>query len=56
MNMTQNHKLIRNKIWLLKLAEQLDNVSKACKILGFSRDSFYESTKGAKAESEQRRN
>ena len=41
MNMTQNHKVIRNKIGLLKLAEQLDNVSKACKILGFSRDSFY---------------
>jgi transposase InsO family protein len=41
MNMAQNHKVIRNKIGLLKLAEQLDNVSKACKIMGFSRDSFY---------------
>ena len=26
---------------MLKLAEQLDSVSKACKVMGFSRDSFY---------------
>ena len=26
---------------LLRLAEQLDSVSKACKVMGFSRDSFY---------------
>ncbi len=26
---------------LLKLAEKLGNVSEACKVLGYSRDSFY---------------
>lgn len=34
-------KLINNKLGLLKLAEQLGNVSQACKMLGYSRDSFY---------------
>jgi len=34
-------KLIRNKVCLLNLAEQLGNVSQACKIFGYSRDSFY---------------
>lgn len=39
--MTNEQKVIRNKVGLLKLAEQLDSVSKACKVMGFSRDSFY---------------
>jgi hypothetical protein len=34
-------KLIKTKLGLLKLAEQLGNVSQACKIMGYSRDSFY---------------
>ena len=34
-------KLIKIKLGLLKLAEQLGNVSQACKIMGYSRDSFY---------------
>lgn len=34
-------KVIKNKIGLLNLAEELGNVSKACKIMGFSRDTFY---------------
>jgi transposase InsO family protein len=41
MNTSQHHKVIRNKVGLLRLAEQLENVSKACKVMGFSRDSFY---------------
>jgi transposase InsO family protein len=41
MNTTQERKVIKNKAGLLKLAEQLDSVSKACKVMGFSRDSFY---------------
>jgi transposase InsO family protein len=41
MNTTQAHKVIKNKVGLLKLAEQLNSVSKACKVMGFSRDSFY---------------
>ena len=39
--MTQEQKIIRNKLGLLKLAQTLDSVSEACKVLGFSRDSFY---------------
>ncbi len=34
-------KVVRMKVSLLKLAEQLDNVSKACQLMGYSRDSFY---------------
>lgn len=32
----------RRKLSLLKLAEELGNVSKACQIMGYHRDSFYE--------------
>lgn len=39
LNTTDN--VIRHKIGLLNLAEELDNVSKACKIMGVSRDTFY---------------
>lgn len=34
-------KLIKGKVGLLKLAEELGNVSQACKIFGYSRDTFY---------------
>lgn len=34
-------KLIKTKLGLLSLAEQLGNVSQACKVMGYSRDSFY---------------
>ena len=34
-------KLIKTKVGLLNLAEQLGNVSQACKLFGYSRDSFY---------------
>jgi transposase InsO family protein len=36
-----NHKIIKNKVGLLNLAEELGNVSKACKIMGLSRETFY---------------
>jgi transposase InsO family protein len=39
--MTTDQKIIKNRIGLLELARQLGNVSQACKILGYSRDSFY---------------
>ena len=39
--MTTNQKLIKNKIGLLNLAEELGNVARACKVMGFSRDTFY---------------
>jgi transposase InsO family protein len=34
-------KIIKNKVGLLNLAEMLGNVSKACQVMGYSRDSFY---------------
>lgn len=36
-----NEKVIKHKVGLLNLAEQLGNVSKACQIMGLSRDTFY---------------
>ena len=39
--MTVEQKVIKNRVGLLELARQLGNVSQACKILGYSRDSFY---------------
>ena len=39
--MTTSEKVIKNKLGLLKLSQQLGNVSRACKIMGYSRDSFY---------------
>jgi transposase InsO family protein len=39
--MTTESKLIKTKLGLLNLAEKLGNVSEACKIMGYSRDSFY---------------
>ncbi len=39
--MTTEQKIIRNKVGLLELAKQLGNVSQACKVFGYSRDSFY---------------
>ena len=39
--MTKEQKIIRAKAGLLELAKQLGNVSQACKIMGYSRDSFY---------------
>ena len=39
--MTREQKIIRGKLGLLELAKQLGNVSQACKVMGYSRDSFY---------------
>ena len=39
--MTKDQKVIRAKVGLLELAKQLGNVSQACKMMGYSRDSFY---------------
>ena len=36
-----NERIIRHKVGLLNLAEELGNVSKACQIMGLSRDTFY---------------
>jgi transposase InsO family protein len=36
-----NNPIIKHKAGLLNLAEELQNVSKACKIMGLSRDTFY---------------
>jgi transposase InsO family protein len=39
--MTVGEKLIKTKLGLLELAEYLGNVSQACKVMGYSRDTFY---------------
>jgi transposase InsO family protein len=39
--MTQQEKIIKHKVGLIELGRQLDNASKACRLLGFSRDTFY---------------
>ena len=39
--MAKEQKVIRSKVGLLELAKQLGNVSQACKMMGYSRDSFY---------------
>lgn len=39
--MTQEDKIIKNKLGVLRLADMLGNVSQACKVMGYSRDSFY---------------
>jgi transposase InsO family protein len=39
--MTTARKVIRAKVGLLELGKQLGNVSQACRMMGYSRDSFY---------------
>lgn len=40
--MTTEQKIIRNKMSLLELAEYLKNVSEACRVMGVSRQHFYD--------------
>ncbi|MDN3509665.1 MAG: helix-turn-helix domain-containing protein [Candidatus Neptunochlamydia sp.] len=37
----EKHKIIKNKLELLKFAEILGNVTEASRVMGYSRDSFY---------------
>ena len=39
--MNTDQKIIKNKVGLLNLADMLGSVSDACKVMGYSRDSFY---------------
>jgi len=39
--LNNTEKIIKHKVGLLNLAEELGNVSKACKVMGLSRDTFY---------------
>jgi transposase len=41
MLMNTDQKIIKNKVGLLNLAAMLGSVSEACKVMGYSRDSFY---------------
>ena len=36
-----NQTILRHKVGLLNLASELGNISKACKVMGVSRDTFY---------------
>ena len=40
--MTTKDKIARRKLSLLELASEMNNVSKACRIMGYSRQQFYE--------------
>ncbi|MGB0697237.1 MAG: helix-turn-helix domain-containing protein, partial [Rhodospirillaceae bacterium] len=40
--MTTEKKVARRKLSLLELAQEIGNVSKACKVMGYSRQQFYE--------------
>jgi len=42
MTTVQKEKIARRKLSLLQLAQELGNVSRACKIVGYSRQQFYE--------------
>jgi hypothetical protein len=39
--MTNQQKIIKTKVGILELARQLGNVSQVCKVMGYSRYSFY---------------
>lgn len=39
--MNSTDKIIKSKLGLLELAKQLGNVKQACKVMGYSRDSYY---------------
>ena len=39
--LNSNERIIKHKVGLLNLAEEFGNVSKACKMMGLSRDTFY---------------
>lgn len=39
--MTNEQQVIRAKVGVLELARQWGNVSQACRVMGYSRDSFY---------------
>ena len=39
--MTQEEKIIKSKAGLLELARMLGSVTQACRVMGYSRDSFY---------------
>ncbi len=39
--MSPQQKVIKGKVGLLELGKQLGNVSRACRVMGYSRDSFY---------------
>jgi hypothetical protein len=42
LSLTTEKKVARRKLSMLELAAELGNVSKACKLMGYSRQQFYE--------------
>ena len=39
--MANQEKIIKTKVGILQLAKQSGNVAQACRVMGYSRDSFY---------------
>ena len=52
--MTAADKVIKTKVGLLELGKQLGNVSKACRVMGYSRDIFYRSRSSTRRAEKQR--
>lgn len=44
-----SEKIIKPKLGLLELAKQLGNVSKACKVMGYSRDTLLSLSRALRA-------
>ena len=42
MTTVQREKIARRKLSLLQLAQEMGNVSRACRLIGYSRQQFYE--------------
>ena len=40
--MTTTKQIARRKLSLLQLVQEMNNVSKACRLMGYSREQFYE--------------
>ena len=52
--MTTAEKVIKTKVGLLELGKQLGNVSRACRVMGYSRDSFIGSRNSTQPAEKQR--
>ena len=47
--MTTKDKVAERKLSLLRLATEMDNVSRACRIMGYSCQQFYEIRRGSES-------
>ena len=43
-----NDRIVKHKVGLLNLADELENISKACKMMGVSRETFLSLSRSSK--------